>query len=120
MNGSLWFANSRSFAKKDEKSGGSCTYPIRDRTVKENPGMQWRPVWKAVPRFGGYWLLVLFLCLEQAVSRVFGFFSAVALVFHLRGWRDARFSRIAVACLSAQTAFLVADHFFNIIVLCCT
>ena len=58
--------------------------------------------------------------LQQAVSHIFGVLAAIALAFHLRGWRGRRFSWVTIACLMLEIGFGIADTIFDIVPICCT
>jgi hypothetical protein len=49
-----------------------------------------------------------------------GALASIAMLFQLAGWRRRQTSWVGIAYLLLRIGFAFADHFFNIIVLCCT
>jgi hypothetical protein len=46
--------------------------------------------------------------------------AAIAIPFQAAGWRERRFSKVAVAVLALHVCFSIADHVFGIDLICCT
>ena len=55
-----------------------------------------------------------------ALNLFFGPLAAVALAYHSAGWREKRLSPFVLAVLVLDVGFAIADHIFNITVICCT
>jgi hypothetical protein len=58
--------------------------------------------------------------LQQALSHVFGVLAAVALAFHLRGWRGRRFSRVTIGYFVFELCWGIVGMFVDIVPICCT
>ena len=58
--------------------------------------------------------------LQQAVSWIEVLLLIVALPFQAAGWKKRRFSAVAVTAFALHVCFVVVDHVFGIIVICCT
>jgi uncharacterized membrane protein len=57
--------------------------------------------------------------LEQAISFLATVVAAVGLVFQARGWRQRRFSRIALAAATLEVAIGFAVPMSGVLVTCC-
>jgi hypothetical protein len=58
--------------------------------------------------------------LQQALSHIFGVLAAIALAFHLRGWRGRRFSRVTIGYFVFEVCCGIVGMFVDIVPICCT
>lgn len=58
--------------------------------------------------------------LHETLNSIFGVLSAIALAFHLRGWRGRRFSWMTIGFFVFEVCWGILGTFIDIDPICCT